>query len=248
MALGVEPVAAPAIVLDNLLHLPETASEVVDLGNPREPNLEVLAASNPDLILTSKVATNEDSYQLLSQIAPTVAFDIDSFTEWKTVTQLCGEALGKEAAAEQLAADYAAKLQAFKSALGKDPGEIKVSVIANFDNGVTAVGGDSFTGTVLADAGLSRPANQTTGPNTQVSTELLAEVDGDAIFILKPQGQTELAADIRNSVEQLKTNPLWTKLEAVQAENVHEVDAYWYGAGYLAANQMLDDLMKYMTD
>ncbi|NEQ46642.1 MAG: iron-siderophore ABC transporter substrate-binding protein [Leptolyngbya sp. SIOISBB] len=248
MALGVEPVAAPAIVLDNLLHLPETEGEVVDIGGPVEPNLETLAATNPDLILTSKVATNEDNYRLLSQIAPTVAFDIDDFTEWKTVTQLCGEALGKEAEAAQLAANYAAKLQEFKSALDKDPSDIEISVVVIFTDRIATLGGDSFPGIVLADAGLSRPAKQVSGANVQISMELLEDIDGDAMFLLKPQGQTELAADVRDSVERTKANPLWAQLETVQAETVYEVDAYWYGAGYLAANQILDDLMTYLPD
>lgn len=248
MALGVEPIAAPAIVTDNLLHLPKATNEVIDLGNPREPSLETLAATRPDLILTSKVVSDEDTYQLLSQIAPTVAFDIADFTEWKTVTQLCAEALGKEAEAEQLAADYATKLQALELALDKAPGELQVSVVFLHKDRVAALGPDSFSGGVLADAGLARPAKQATGNNIPVSMELLEAIDGDAMFVLKPQGQTEIAADIRDSVEQMKANPLWGQLDAVQAEAVYEVDAYWYGAGYLAANRVLDDLIQYLAD
>ena len=105
MALGVQPIAAPAVIIDNLLHLPPVESAIADIGAPRTPNLEKIAALNPDLILSSKLFTQEDTYPLLSQIAPTVVLDADGHTEWQKLTCLCAETLGKEAEAEQLKAD-----------------------------------------------------------------------------------------------------------------------------------------------
>ena len=248
MALGVKPIAAPAIVLDNLTHLPAITHEVLDIGSPLQPNLDTIALAKPDLIVTSKATSDANSYQLLSQIAPTVAFDIDDLTEWKTVTKLCGEALGKDAEAKQLATEYEAKLGALKSTLDQDLSEIQVSVVIFYPTGLATLGNDSFPGTVLADAGLSRPPEQTAGSNLQISMELLETVDGDAIFLLEPEAQTELAADMRDAIETMKNNPLWVQLGAVQADKVYAVGSYWYGAGYLAANRVLDDLIKYLAD
>ncbi|MEM9804015.1 MAG: iron-siderophore ABC transporter substrate-binding protein [Cyanobacteria bacterium P01_D01_bin.56] len=247
MVLGVQPIAAPAIIVDNLLHLPPAENEIVDVGNPREPSLEKLATLKPDLILATKLAIQEDTYGLLSQIAPTVVFDNDGFTEWQELTQLCGELLGKEAEAARLKTEYDAKLQTFRSQLSQDTSQIQVSVASFYNEQISVFGKETFIGTVLEAAGVSRPPKQVEGANVQISLELLNEIDGDVLFVMKPQSQTDIAADVRAALERMKANPLWNKLNVVQTNQVYEVDTYWFGMGYIAANLVLDDLMKYIV-
>ena len=247
MVLGVQPIAAPKLLIDNLLHLPPADKEIIDVGEPRTPSLEKLATLKPDLILGTKLFTDADTYPLLSQIAPTVIFDVNGFTEWQTLTRLCAEVLGKEAKAEQLRADYEAKLQTLQAQLPKESGQLQVSVASFFAEQISTHGKDTFIGTVLEDAGLSRPPRQTEGDTIQLSIELISEIDGDVLFVLKPQSQTEMADDIRTALENMKANPLWNKLSVVQANRVYEVDAYWFGVGYIAANLVLDDLMTYIV-
>ena len=245
MALGVQPIAAPAVIIDNLLHLPPVEGAIADIGTPGSPNLEKIAALKPDLILTSKLFIQENTYPLLSQIAPTVVLDADGHTEWEKLTYLCAETLGKETEAEQLKADYEAKLQTLKSQL--DSSQVQVSVASFHPEQITTYGSESFIGTVLQAAGLSRPPNQQEGRNAQVSIELLNEIDSDVLFVMKPQSQTDLAGDVRAALEKVQANPLWNKLKAVQNNQVYEVDTYWFGVGYLAANRVLDDLARYIA-
>ena len=93
MALGVQPIAAPAVIIDNLLHLPLVEGAIADIGAPRTPNLETIAALKPDLILSSKLFTQADTYPLLSQIAPTVVLDANGHSEWQERTRICAETL-----------------------------------------------------------------------------------------------------------------------------------------------------------
>lgn len=248
MALGVEPVASSGMIFNNLLHLPYPDREIVDIGNPREPSLEQIAALKPDLILSSKGFTNEDTYALLSQVASTVVFDIDGGTNWQTLTRQYGEVLDKAAEAEQLEANYAAKLQAFQTQLPKAARQIEVSVTYFAPERISAFGKETFPGTVLAAAGLSRPSQQADAEILQVSLERLSDIDGDVLFVVEPQSQTKEAGNVRAALERIKANPLWAQLEAVQAGRVYEVDAHWAGAGYIAANLVLDDLLKYVAN
>ncbi|MEM9447511.1 MAG: iron-siderophore ABC transporter substrate-binding protein [Cyanobacteria bacterium P01_E01_bin.6] len=248
MALGAQPIAAPRIIIDNLLHLPPADNDIIDIGNPREPSIEKIATLQPDLILTTKSFTEADTYSLLSQIAPTVVFDVEGHTEWKPLTHLCAEILGKEAEAEQLEASYEATLQAFRSELPEDASQIQVSVASFYTDQISTFGKDTFVGTILEDAGLSRPPNQSEGGNAQISLELLSDIDGDVLFVMKPQSQTEIANDVRAALEQMKANPLWPQLKAVEMNQVHEVDTYWFGMGYIAANLVLEDLMTYIVE
>jgi iron complex transport system substrate-binding protein len=247
MALGVEPIAAPGIIFNTLLHLPSPNREIVDVGSPREPSLEQIVALQPDLILSGKPFTTTDTYALLSQVAPTVVFDIEGYTDWQPLTRQCGEVLGKAAEVEQLETDYAAKLQSFQAQLPKAARQIEVSIAFFAPNRITAFGEETFPGRVLAAAGLSRPPQQAGTEILQVSLERLSDIDGDVLFVTKPQSQTEEAADVRAALERIKDHPLWAKLEVVQAQRVYEVDAHWWGAGYIAANLILDDLLKYLV-
>lgn len=244
LALGIQPIGSPAVIIDNLLHLPTVEGAIADIGSPASPNLEKIAALNPDLILTSKLFAKEGTYPLLSQIAPTVVLDANGHTEWEKLTRLCAETVGKEAKAEQLKADYDAKLRTIKSQL--DGSQVQVSVASFYPEQITTYGSESFIGTVLEAVGLSRPPNQQEGRNAQISIELLNEIDGDVLFVMKPQSQTELAGDVRAALEKIKANPLWNQLKAVQNNQVYEVDTYWFGVGYIAANLVLDDLAQYI--
>ncbi|MEM9541689.1 MAG: iron-siderophore ABC transporter substrate-binding protein [Cyanobacteria bacterium P01_E01_bin.42] len=246
IALGVQPIAAPGLVIDNFLHLPESSKEITDIGHPAQPSLEKIVALKPDLILTSKIYADPEKYSLLSQIAPTVVCDVEKMTEWKTATRLCAEVLGKEAEADRLETEYEAKLQKIKAGLSDDSVRAEVSVVVLYGGGIFALGQDTFSGTVLAETGVARPPRQATGEQIQISLELLDDIDGDFLFVLQPKSQTEIAANLQKALDRMKANPLWQNLKAVQADRIYEVDAHWYGAGYLAANQILDDVLSAM--
>jgi len=57
-----------------------------------------------------------------------------------------------------------------------------------------------------------------------------------------------LSARILSKLEQLKASPLWRNLKAVKENKVYVVPSYWIGSGMLAANAIIDDLFKYLTN
>ncbi|MEM7649660.1 MAG: iron-siderophore ABC transporter substrate-binding protein, partial [Cyanobacteria bacterium P01_A01_bin.70] len=187
VALGVQPIGAPGIILNEMTYLELDQEAIADVGTPERPNLERITALNPDLILTTQQLVGE-SYPLLSQIAPTVVFDVDERLEWRSLTRLCGEALGKQDVAAKLSADYEAKLAQLKSQAPQNPEAITASIVFLTPGRIRTMGKATFPGTVLADAELSRPPSQAAGPGLMnISLEALDEIDGDVLFILTPQ-------------------------------------------------------------
>ncbi|MCG8352286.1 MAG: iron-siderophore ABC transporter substrate-binding protein, partial [Chloroflexales bacterium] len=117
LALGITPVGAvTAIAKDGVFpnYLQDRIANIELVGTTQEPNLEKIAALQPDLILSSKLR-HEEIYDELSQIAPTV-FSEAVGVVWKENLLLNAEALGKKAEAEQLLADYQARLEALQQA------------------------------------------------------------------------------------------------------------------------------------
>jgi iron complex transport system substrate-binding protein len=67
------------------------------------PAYEDIAEAAPDLILADYSGITEEQYELLSEIAPTVAYpDAAWSTPWRDVVSLVGEALGKSAQAQEV--------------------------------------------------------------------------------------------------------------------------------------------------
>jgi iron complex transport system substrate-binding protein len=76
------------------------------LPNAEEPPFEAIAAARPDLILAVYSGITESDYQLLSAIAPTVAYPDEPWaTPWRDTIEIVGTALGKPDTAEQLLDD-----------------------------------------------------------------------------------------------------------------------------------------------
>ncbi|MQB02371.1 MAG: ABC transporter substrate-binding protein, partial [Actinobacteria bacterium] len=88
------------------------------VGTIEEPDLEAIAALEPDLILSATVR-HEEIYDELSQIAPTV-FTESSGTNWKEGFTLAADALGRAEEGEQALADYRERAERVRGEIGAD--------------------------------------------------------------------------------------------------------------------------------
>ncbi len=242
MTLGVKPVGAVEAVegMGYPSYL-EGTEGIENVGTIQEPNLEKIAALNPDLIL-SNTLRHEQIYDQLSQIAPTVLGESTGVT-WQQNFDLYARALNKIGKAGQVKSDYEKRTEEFKQAIGDNPPEVSV---VRFTPGDTRIyQKESFIGTVLEDAGLPRPPSQDVEEFAimNASAEFIPEMGGDIIFV------TVYGPSNDTAKQQITSDPLWQKLDAVQQGEVYEVsdDLWMLGIGYTAANGVVDDLTKYLV-
>lgn len=117
LALGVVPVGFSAAnygVLDDSGLLPWTAKELEKLGVDK-PNIyqdtdgldfEAISDSKPDVILAAYSGITQEDYDILSKIAPVVAYPTTPWlTTWREQVILNATGMGMEAEGEQLIAD-----------------------------------------------------------------------------------------------------------------------------------------------
>jgi len=104
IALGVTPVAMPFQsyagdengVLPWINEALEGEEMPVILPDTQEPPFEDIAAAAPDVILAAYSGITEQEYDLLSKIAPVVAYPGDAWaTPWRDLIEITGTALGK---------------------------------------------------------------------------------------------------------------------------------------------------------
>jgi iron complex transport system substrate-binding protein len=227
--------------------LTDKLNNVAILGSFGEPNLEKVLLLKPDLILDLDTAS---IYSQLSQIAPTIVTEYDPANSWQPNLRIYAKALGKSELAEEIIANYHDRLERFKAETKKQGKLLTVSVIRIYPQGITFYQPDSFSGSILKDAGLSRPPLQKQGGGQQlISQELISEADADIIFYWAYGDDFSSKSDrINNSLEKLTSDPLWQQLNAVKQGKVYQVPDYWIGYGPLAANAVIDDLYKYILD
>lgn len=122
IALGTVPVAIPFQSYggdeDGVLPWIAEALESQGAATPtvlpdsaEEPPYEEIAAAEPDLILAVYSGITREQYELLSKIAPTVAYPGEAWaTPWKDTIRIVGTALGKDAEASDLLSGIDARL------------------------------------------------------------------------------------------------------------------------------------------
>jgi iron complex transport system substrate-binding protein len=220
-------------------------AKVKKVGTLQEPDLEAIAAIQPDLILGTKFR-QEKFYAELAKIAPTVFTEKVGIT-WKENFLLDAEAVGKKDEGRQRLDAYEAQAKQLGRRLG-DPAELKISLIRFRPDEIRQYGPESFAGIVLNDIGLGRPQAQLLEGKADrrfaaLSPERVGQADGDMIFV-SAFGQK--AAQNQATVT---GGPLWEKLGAVKAGRVKVVDdeIWMTGIGVTAAGKILADVRTYVT-
>ncbi|GIQ67842.1 iron-siderophore ABC transporter substrate-binding protein [Xylanibacillus composti] len=244
LALGVKPVGAPTVFLDDPFpaYLVDQTEGIRNIGSIDEPNLEVIAELRPDVILGSK-DTHEAIYDKLDQIAPTVFVETLGYT-WKENLYLQAEAIGKMQEAADVLQAYGERLLEFRERMGDRLTETEVSILRPRSDHIRIYLKQSFSGTIVEDAGLPRPPAQDKAEfAAQVSEEQVEDLAGDVIFWFSRDTDNILKTKLMN-------NPIWQQLEAVQAGKVIEVDTETWlsGLGVQAANRIVDDLFAHLVE
>ena len=121
MTLGVKPVGAvEAVEGAGYPAYLEGTGGIENVGTIEQPNLEAIAALEPDLILSSKLR-HEAIYDQLEQIAPTVFTETTGVT-WKENFEKHAEALNRQEEAERARSEYKGRVDEFRAEMGEELG------------------------------------------------------------------------------------------------------------------------------
>lgn len=254
LALGVTPVGVVSPWTDDwYAYLPDEVTNAEVVGTEIEPDLEAIAALQPDLIIGSKLR-HEALYSQLSQIAPTVYSETIGVS-WKENVSLYADALCLVDKGEEILAEYEERATGLGEKLDEQgKGDAEVSIIRFMPDQVR-IYLTGFPGSVVRDAGLKRPAAQTvedwdaSEQLIEISEERIPDMDGDVIFemVSAEHYAQQGTQSVDEQIEYWTSTDLWKSLSAVQAGAVEIVDeSHWnLGGGIQAANALLADLETY---
>ncbi|KIL36236.1 ABC transporter substrate-binding protein [Cohnella kolymensis] len=245
LALGVKPVGAVKSWTGDPWydHIAADMKGVTELGEESQPNIELIAGLQPDLIIGNKMR-QEKIYEQLQAIAPTV-MSADLRGNWKTNFKLYAEALGLTAEGDQQLAAFDSRIDNFKSKAGEKLKET-VSVVRFMDGKTRVYHTNTFTGIIFDEIGLARNDMTKNAKDTfvdEITKERLPEADADRLFYFTYETGDGKAS---NTEQEWTGDPLWKNLTAVKNGKAYKVDdVIWNTAGGIkAANLLLDELYQ----
>jgi len=246
VALGITPVG----VVDSWVEKPmyqylrDELEGVAHVGLETQPNLEEIAALNPDVIIAAKMR-HEAVYDQLSQIAPTIAHE--TVFQFKETLDLVAAATGHESDAERWHQNWDARIAQFQQQVAElDNIDWPQQVaLLNFRNDHARIYYSSFAGNILNELGFERPPShqQDVWGVKLTSKESIPAMNADVFFIF----MTDTDATVMENYQQWTSHPLWNTLDAVRNEQVYRVDQVdWnMGGGPIAAQRMVDSVFEH---
>ncbi|GMK42648.1 ferrichrome ABC transporter substrate-binding protein [Paenibacillus sp. CCS19] len=255
LALGIQPAGVADIEnMKKNVALPiELSADVQDVGTRQEPNLETIAALEPDLIIGVKFR-HEATYDQLNSIAPTLIFDPyppegqgDQYQEMVDTFKTIADVAGKSAEAEAVLADLQKSYDDAKSKLaaaGKEGRTFVLSMPWVDQNAVTfrLSTSNGLASKVLEQLGLKNGYQsaqfEVYGFSTSGVEALQPVQDADYINITR---ETEVG-------DMLGKNAVWTGLNFVKENRLFALggDAWPYGGPY-SAKIIAERAVKAMT-
>lgn len=193
---------------------------IVNLGTDREPNLELLAALKPDLIVTTPYL--DGIKPLLERFAPTRTFSVyappvgSAYARSISATRALAADVGRRDAGEELIARAQATMEETRRQLATAGLAGRSLLVVNFldTRHVRVYGKGSLFGDVMERVGLvngwTQPSNYW-GFST-VGIEELAGSPASSLVYLEP-----ISAD---TLDRLAASPLWNSLPFVKAGRI----------------------------
>jgi iron complex transport system substrate-binding protein len=223
--------------------------KIADLGAIVQPNLEYVHALKPDLLLITSLQGQH--YKELSQIAPTLHFDVDfknsqskHIAVVKDHLMTLGRIFGKEKQASQKAAEIDSKVAEAKRITQGRP---EKALIVLHNNGAFSVFGVQSRYGFVFDALGVKPASTAleSGLHGQpISSEFIQQANPDILYVVDRSAVME-RRPIMNA-EQM-ANPLLRQTKAWKNGRVIFVDAdAWYitAASVSSLKIVIDDVIK----
>ncbi|MCQ2493337.1 MAG: ABC transporter substrate-binding protein [Lachnospiraceae bacterium] len=209
---------------------------VVNVGSILNPDLELLVAAEPDLVIAS--AGNSAQIELEDALTSTgitvVYFEVSDFDDYKEVLGVMTDITGRKDLYKTYALDVEKDVQAQKerAAEAASADGFEAPTVLFIRAAASSVKAKGSTGTVggeiLADIGTVNIADTDGTLLEDLSLEAIVAADPDYIFVTTQGEDTEAA--LANVEELLKSNPAWSSLTAVQNGNYYEIDKSLYNS------------------
>lgn len=200
---------------------------VADLGAVKEPNLEVLLAAEPDLILAScNTAADLELLETFESAGiPAAYFDVQNLRDYLRMLDVCAALTGCSENYDRYGLQVQAQVE--EAVARRDGSSPTVLCLRATGSGCKVKGSvDNVLGEMLADLGCVNIADGNGALLENLSLEAIIQADPDYIFAVL-QGADPAAAQAALDAA-LLSNPAWAGLRAVREGRFYTLDHRLY--------------------
>ena len=204
----------------NFSDTPPEAKSKPHVGNPQNPSLEAIAGLHPDLVLASGSINIEGTVDSLERLGiPVYTSDPHTVLEMLDSVARMSDIMGAGAQGRGLVTQLRQRLDALHSKLSERPLEHVLFVV--WEEPLISIGQNTFIADALRWAGAeSIISSDRNWP--QISLEEVIRLQPDYLVFTSDHEGAEAASSF--NLEDLRAQPIWKGLQAVQLGRVIDVD------------------------
>jgi len=228
-AWGVELVAGPKPIMPDGISY-KTNDSIEDIGGHNDPNLEVIAAADPDLVIVGqRFAGRYDEIKELVPNAAVINLNIDVSVDadssgnnlvngFKDYTLALGQIFDKNAEAEKMVADFEASIENAKAAYnGTDT--VMTVIVSGGNIGFSAPGSGRVWGPLYEifdwTSSLYVDGASSDHQGDDISVEAIAQSNPDWIFVLDRDAMNASAEGYVSAHDVIANSPALANITAV---------------------------------
>ena len=232
--LGVKVSGVPTSSYD----LPESTKDAVKVGNPMNPDLEIIKSLNPDVVVS--VDTLGEDYKKLftDNNIPSEFIDLTTLEGLKTSISTLGERFNKTEKANEILNELKVKEDEFSN-LSKEEKKDVLLVFAAPGSMMIATP-SSYIGNLVDKIGANNIVKDDKKPFVSYSNEEIVKLNPDMVLVMT-HGMPEQAKKMAE--EKFASDPAWSRIEAVKEGKVYYLENGYFGmSANLKVTESLDKL------
>lgn len=232
--LGVKVSGVPTSSYD----LPESTKDAVKVGNPMNPDLEIIKSLNPDVVVS--VDTLGEDYKKLftDNNIPSEFIDLTTLEGLKTSISTLGERFNKTEKANEILNELKVKEDEFSN-LSKEEKKDVLLVFAAPGSMMIATP-SSYIGNLVDKVGANNIVKDDKKPFVSYSNEEIIKLNPDMVLVMT-HGMPEQAKKMAE--EKFASDPAWSRIEAVKEGKVYYLENGYFGmSANLKVTESLDKL------
>ncbi|WP_300351093.1 heme ABC transporter substrate-binding protein IsdE [Clostridium sp.] len=233
--LGVKISGVPTTSYD----LPESTNGAVKVGNPMNPDLEIIKSLNPDVVVSVDTLGEDFKKLFTDNNIPSEFINLTTVEGLKTSVKDLGDRFNKSEKANEILNEFNSKEEKFKN-LSKENETKNILVIFAAPGSMMIATPSSYIGNLVEIVGGNNIIKDDKLPFVSYSNEEIVKLNPDMVLVMT-HGMPEEAKKMAK--EKFKSDPAWSRISAIKEGNVHYLENGYFGmSANLKVIEALDKL------
>lgn len=232
-ALGVPMAGVPT----SSYELPESVADATRIGNPMEPDMEVIASLEPTVIVSVDTLSEDLAGQFEAIGAESFFVNLSSYEGLKESITALGERFGATDKAAEIVKGFEEKEGTVAASIeGKE--SPSVLIIFGASGNFMVASENTYVGNLVKRVGGENIITDAPADFSPVDMEYLADKNPEYILFMAHANPEESLAAFK---EEFETNPAWQNFDAVKNDKVIALETGYFG---MSANLLAADAME----